>query len=305
MTDAAIETAIDAVVARLQATTSRWGRGTTVAQMRQDWDALFPAEVEARVTPVDVGGVPGEWVVAPGASEAVLVYLHGGGFQVGSCRSHRELMAGLSAAAGCRVLGLDYRLAPEHRWPAARADALAAWDGLIAQGLSPRQIALAGDSAGGGLVLQLLLALRDADRTMPAAAVTLSAWTDLGASGDSHRTRADVDPLNQRATLLAMARAALGKDADPRDPSASALFADLHGLPPLLMQVGEREIVFSDSSDFADRARAAGVDVTLQVWPGMVHVFQQFPELTAAQEARLDIGRFLRQHLNPQTPKGP
>jgi monoterpene epsilon-lactone hydrolase len=129
-------------VARLQATTSRWGRGTTLAQMRQDWDALFPAEVDARVTPVDVGGVPGEWVVAPGArSEAALLYLHGGGFQVGSCRSHRELMAGLSAAAGCRVLGLDYRLAPEHRWPAARDDALAAWDGLIAQGLSPRQIA--------------------------------------------------------------------------------------------------------------------------------------------------------------------
>ena len=296
---------VDAVVARLQATTSRWGRGTPLAQMRQDWDDLFPAQVDASVTPALVGGVPGTWVAAPGASNSVLLFLHGGGFQVGSSRSHRELMAALSAEAGCRVLGLDYRLAPEHRWPAARDDARAAWDGLIAQGLSPRQIAVVGDSAGGGLALQLLLALRDAGRALPAAAVTLSAWTDLSASGDSHRTLADADPLNQRATLLAMARAALGKDADPRDPSASALFAELHGLPPLLMQVGEREIVRSDSSDFADRARAAGVDVTLQVWPGMVHVFQQFPELDAAREARRDIGRFLRTHLNPQTPKGP
>lgn len=301
MTDATV----DAVVARVQATTSRWGRGTTPAQMRQDWDALFPAAVDAHLSPADVGGVPGEWVVAPGASDAVLLYLHGGGFQVGSSRSHRELMAALSAEAGCRVLGLDYRLAPEHRWPAARDDARAAWDGLIAQGLLPRQIVLAGDSAGGGLVLHLLLALRDAGQPMPAASVTLSAWTDLSASGDSHATHADADPLNQRATLLAMARTALGKDADPRDPSASALFADLHGLPPLLMQVGDREIVFSDSSDFAARARAAGVDVTLQVWPGMVHVFQQFPELAAARRARRDIGRFVRQHLNPPTPKGP
>jgi monoterpene epsilon-lactone hydrolase len=296
---------VDAVVARLQATTSRWGRGTPLAQMRQDWDDLFPAQVDASVTPALVGGVPGTWVAAPGASNSALLFLHGGGFQVGSSRSHRELMAALSAEAGCRVLGLDYRLAPEHRWPAAHDDARAAWDGLIAQGLSPRQIAVVGDSAGGGLALQLLLALRDAGRALPAAAVTLSAWTDLSASGDSHRTQADADPLNQRATLLAMARTALGKDADPRDPSASALFADLHGLPPLLMQVGEREIVRSDSSDFADRARAAGVDVTLQVWPGMVHVFQQFPELAAAREARRDVGRFLRTHLNPQTPKGP
>ena len=296
---------VDAVVARLQATTSRWVRGTTLAQMRQDWDALFPAEVDAWVTPADVGGVPGEWVVAPGAGEAVLLYLHGGGFQVGSSRSHRELMAALSAAAGCRVLGLDYRLAPEHRWPTARDDALAAWHGLCASGLVPQQLALAGDSAGGGLALQLLLALRDAGQAMPAAAVTLSAWTDLSAGGDSYSTQAAADPLNQCATLRLMARTALGQDADPAHPSASALFADLHGLPPLLMQVGEREIVQSDSTAFAERARAAGVDVTLQVWPGMVHVFQQFAELSAAQEARRAIGRFLRQHLNTQNPKGP
>lgn len=286
---------VDAVVARQRAVTARWGRGTPLAQMRQDWDALFPAEVDAQVTPVDGAGVAGEWIVAPGASNDVLLYLHGGGYQVGSCRSHRELMAGLSAAAGCRVAGLDYRLAPEARWPAPLQDALAAWEWLLAQGLSADQMAVAGDSAGGGLALQLLLALRDAGRPLPVAAVTLSAWTDLSASGDSHTTRAALDPLNQRPTLQVMARTALGKDADPRSPLASPLFASLHGLPPLLMQVGEREIVWSDSADFADKARAAGVDVTLQTWPGMVHVFQQFPaELADAAPARQAIGQFLR-----------
>jgi acetyl esterase/lipase len=295
---------VDAVVARVRQVYARWGRGTTPAQMRQDWDSLFADETfEAEVQSVAIAGRPCDWVIAPASSDAVLLYLHGGGFQIGSPASHRELMAGLSAAAGCRVLGLDYRLAPEHRFPAALDDAMTCWDGLLAMGLPAERLAVAGDSSGGGLALSLLLALRDAGREMPAAAVTMSAWTDLGASGPSQASHAATDPINQRALLVAMARAVLGRDTDPRDPRVSPLFAELHGLPPLLMQVGEREIVLSDSQDFAAKARAAGVDVTLEVWPGMVHVFQQFPrELPAAQQARHSIGAFLRRHLPTKGP---
>ena len=299
---------VDAAVARVRQTYGRWGRGTTPAQMRADWDQLFGGmAIDAAVQAADLGGVPGEWVTAPGAQDGgVLLYLHGGGFQIGSPRSHRELTAALSAASGCRVFGLDYRLAPEHRHPAALEDALAAWKALLAQGERPQRMAVAGDSAGGGLALALLLALRDAGLPLPAAAVTMSAWTDLSLGGASYEAQAVIDPINQRATLALMARTALGPQGDVRDSRASPLLGDLHGLPALLMQVGEREIVLSDSTDFAGKAQAAGVEVTLQVWPGMFHVFQQFPaELIAARQARAAIGAFLRERLaSPSSKKG-
>lgn len=299
---------VDAAVARLRQTYARWGRGTTPAQMRADWDGLFSGmAISAAIQPATLGGVPGEWVTAPGAQDGgVLLYLHGGGFQIGSPRSHRELMAALSAAAGCRVFGLDYRLAPEHRPPAALDDALAAWSALLGQGEAAQRMAVVGDSAGGGLALALLLALRDAGLPMPAAAVTLSAWTDMSLGGASYQTHAEVDPINQRTMLALMVRTALGPQGDANDPRVSPLRGALHGLPPLLMQVGEQEIVLSDSSDFAAKARAAGVDVMLQVWPGMFHVFQQFPaELAAARQARAAIGAFLRERLAlPSKQKG-
>ena len=289
---------VEAALARIRRVTSGWGRGTPVAQMRADWDALFAAGVDAAVEAVTVAARPGVWVTPPGAaSGCALLYLHGGGFRIGSCVSHLELMAALGAATGCRVLGLDYRLSPEHAFPAAQEDALAAWQWLVAQGYTPQQLAVAGDSAGGGLVLSLLLALRDRGQPMPAAAVTMSAWTDLGAGGESYVSRCAADPLNQRAVLLGMARAALG-GAAARDPRASPLHAELHALPPLLMQVGEDEVVLSDTTDFAAKARAAGVEVELEVWPGMFHVFQQFPdELASARQARASIAAFLRRRL--------
>ena len=294
---------VEAALARIRRVTSGWGRGTPVAQMRADWDALFAVGVDAAVEAVTVAARPAVWVTPPGAaSGCALLYLHGGGFRIGSCASHLELMAALGTAGGCRVLGLDYRLSPEHAFPAAQDDALAAWQWLVAQGYAPQRLALAGDSAGGGLVLSLLLALRGRGQPMPAAAVTMSAWTDLEASGESYVDRAGADPLNQRPMLIGMARAALG-GADPCDPRASPLRADLHGLPPLLMQVGDNEVVRSDTTDFAAKARAAGVEVDLEVWPGMFHVFQQFPEeLAAARQARASIGAFLRRRLVPQNP---
>lgn len=291
---------VDDVIGRVRQVYGSWKRETTVAQMRADWDALFgSAPVHASVEDMDAGGVKAQWVDAPDAdAQRAILYFHGGGFQVGSVRSHRELMAGLSKAAQCRVLGVDYRLAPEHRYPAALDDASAAWQWLVDQGFAPRHIALAGDSAGGGLALSLLLRLRDEGQPLPAAAVLMSAWTDLTASGASYGTRADTDPIHQRPMILAMARNYLGKEGNAADPMVSPLFADLTGLPPLLAQVGERETVLDDSRDFVARAKEAGVDATLQVWDHMIHVFQQFPaQLPEARAAIDDMGRFLRRHL--------
>lgn len=290
---------IEAVIRRVLDVYRRWGRDTSVAQMRADWDALFGSvAVDAAVQPVAIGALSGEWITAPGAdTRRVVLYFHGGGFQVGSVRSHRELMAGISAVGGCRVLGLDYRLAPEHRYPSALEDACTAYDWLVAQGFAPSDIVVAGDSAGGNLVLAALLRLRAAGRVLPAGAVLMSAWTDMTASGASYVTRAQSDPIHQRPMILAMARNYLGPDGDARDPLVSPLLADpadLAALPPLLIQVGERETVLDDSLSFAAKARAAGVDVELEVWDGMIHVFQQFPaELPEAREALASIGRFL------------
>lgn len=300
-------TPVEAVTARVKKVYRSWGRATTVNQMRDDWDALFGSiAVDAEIEVLTIGALHAEWVTAPQArGNAAVLYLHGGGFQVGSTRSHRGLMARISAASGCRVLGLDYRLAPEHRYPAAVHDAIAAFDWLLAHGgFDAEHVALAGDSAGAGLALSTLLSLRDAGRALPAAAVLMSAWTDLTASGGSYETRAQADPIHQRPMILAMARNYLGAEADPRDPLVSPLFADLQGLPPLLIQAGDRETVLSDSTRFAHKARAAGVPVELTVWDDMIHVFQQFPdELAEARRALDAIGTFLRAHLPTATPR--
>jgi len=287
---------VDIAIARVQSVYGSWRRDTPIAQRRADWDRLFaPPAPDITTTRVAAAGVDCVWLDAPSGDPArVVVYFHGGGYQLGSVRSHGDLMARIAAAARCRVLGVNYRLAPEARFPAALDDALAVYEWLLTQGLSPRHIAVAGDSAGGGLAAATLLALRDRGRPLPAAAVLLSAWTDLTAAGASYATRAAADPMHQRPMILATARAYLGPDADARDPRASPVFGALHGLPPLLLQVGDRETVLDDSVGFADKARAAGVSVQLEVYPRMIHVFQQFPELLPeARAAIAAIGQFL------------
>lgn len=293
-----VNPAVEAIIARVRQTYGSWRRDTAAAQMRADWDTLFNASGNERVDPVDANGVPCQWITAYGAREDhVIVYFHGGGFQVGSLSSHRELMACVSAAALSSVLGVGYRLAPEHRYPAALEDALAAWLWLRSQGVPAERIALAGDSAGGGLALSLLLALQARGDPLPAAFWGLSVWTDLTASGASYETRANIDPIHQRPMIVAMARNYLGREGDAQDPLASPLFAtpaQLGTLPPMLLQVGERETVVSDSEDFTLKARAAGAKAELQVWPGMIHVFQQFPvELLEARNAISKGGQFL------------
>ena len=251
----------------------------------------------ASVDPVSAGGVPAEWVSAPGAeADRAVLYLHGGGYVVGSPASHRELAGRLSAAAGARVLVIDYRLAPEHPFPAAVDDATAAYRWLFEQGVDPSRTAVCGDSAGGGLAVAALVALRDAGDPMPAAGVCLSPWVDLEGLGESMTARAKLDLMVGREGLLESAAMYLA-GADARTPLAAPLYADLQGLPPLLIQVGTSETLYDDSIRLEGRARAAGVDVTLQTWEEMVHVWHLFaPLLPEGQQAIEAIGEFLKEH---------
>jgi acetyl esterase/lipase len=290
---------VDLVIARIRAVYRNWTRDTSVVQMRSDWDRAFGG-TSAAVTcqRVSAGGVDGEWISPAGAPEdKAILFFHGGGFRIGSVTSHRDLIAQIAIASGCRVLAFNYRLAPEHRFPAALDDALAAYRWMLAQGLQPGRVAFAGDSAGGNLALATMLALRERGLALPTSAALMSPWTDLAATGASYVTRAEADPIHQRSMILALAKNYLGGQGDPRDPLVSPLYADLAGLPPLLIQVGDRETVLDDSAMLADRARAAGVDVHLEVWDGMIHVFQMFGELREASRAIASIAAFLKRHL--------
>ncbi|MDB5969669.1 MAG: esterase [Hydrocarboniphaga sp.] len=295
--DAKVKATIDLAIERVLKVYGSWRRDTPIAQMRIDWDRLFWSDaVTSKTQSVSANGVDALWVEAPGVdTDRVLVYFHGGGFKLGSVRSHRDLMARISGAANCRVLGLEYRLAPEHRFPAPIEDAVAAYRWLLKQGTAGDRIAFAGDSAGGGLAISAMFALREQRLPLPAAAVLLSAWTDLTAESKSYQTRAQADPIHQRPMIIATARNYLGDRGDPRDPLASPLFGDLTGLPPVLLQVGDRETGLDDSHRFAEKARDAGVEVRVEVYNGMIHVFQQFPEiLPEASQAIDSIGRFLQ-----------
>jgi len=292
---------IDLAIARIRAVYRNWNRDTTVAQMRGDWDAAFGGSTApAKYERVFAGGVDGEWIIPADAPEdKAILYFHGGGFRIGSVASHRDLIARIALASGCRVLAINYRLAPEHRFPAALDDALVAYGWMLDRGLKPDSVVFAGDSAGGNLVLAAMLALRERGLPLPIAAALMSPWTDLAATGTSYVTRAEVDPIHQRPMILALAKNYLGGQGDPCDPLVSPLYADLRDLPPLLIQVGDRETVLDDSVMFADLARAAGVDVHLEVWDGMIHVFQMFgAELSEAHRAIASIAQFLNRHLH-------
>jgi len=268
----------------------------TTAERRAQYERaekVFPTPPEVKVERVTAPAVPAEWLRPPSAASGrVVLYLHGGGYVIGSPRSHRHLAAAIATAAGSSALLLEYRCGPEALFPAAVDDAVAAYRWLLDQGVSAGGIAIAGDSAGGGLTVATLLALRDAGLALPAAGVCISPWVDLTCSGASYATKAVADPIVKRAGVDEMARAYLGA-ADRRTPLASPLFADLRGLPPLLIQVGSEEVLLDDSVQLAERARAAGVDTTLEVWDQMIHVWHWFlPLLDEAEEAVAAVGRF-------------
>jgi acetyl esterase/lipase len=254
----------------------------------------FPVPADVKREPVTAGGIKAEWVSAPeAAADRAVLYLHGGGYVIGSINTHRALAASVSRAAKARVLLIDYRLAPEHPHPAAVEDAVAAYRFLLQHGFSPKRIALAGDSAGGGLVVATLVALRDAGEKLPATGVCLSPWIDLECLGDSMKTKAEVDPMVQKEGVLQLAALYLGGKS-PRTPLAAPLYADLSGLPPLLIQVGTAETLLDDASRLAERARKAGVNVTYDPWEGMIHVWQLFaPMLDEGKQAIEKFGAFI------------
>jgi monoterpene epsilon-lactone hydrolase len=254
-----------------------------------------PVPDDVLVTEVTAGGVPAHWLEAPGTqTDRVLIFLHGGGFEFGSVRSDGELAARLGRASGMRVLFPEYRLAPEHHFPAAIDDVVAAWRWLRNdQRLPARSIAVAGDSAGGGLAVALLVALRDAGDALPAAAVLMSPTVDLTSSGASMSERVDQDPISTPAMLRQFASDYLA-GADPRTPLASPLFASLAGLPPLLVLVGTADLLLSDSERLAAAADQAGVDVTLEIGEGLPHVYPLMLGTPEAAEATDEIGKFLR-----------
>jgi epsilon-lactone hydrolase len=246
----------------------------TLRSLFEEWH-LPTAEPEGvHYRQVDAGGVPAMWCTPDGAAtDRAIIWAHGGGYVVGSMHSHRKVAGHLAKAAGVPVLVLDYRRAPEHPHPAQVDDAVAAYRWLLAdQGLAAEHIATTGDSAGGGLCTSMVLALRDAGDPLPAAIMPLSPFYDMEATGDSVTTNAAADALVQKDILLAMAGMFLG-DASPRDPLANPLHADPAGLPPMLIQVGGAETLLDDSTRFAERATAAGVDCTVEVYPDMQHVF--------------------------------
>lgn len=260
--------------------------------------SIFQTPEDVRCEPAQADGVPVEWVVAPGASEdRVILYLHGGGYAIGSLTTHRELVSRLSRAAGARALSVGYRLAPEHPHPAALEDSMAAYRWLLAGGTDPARIAIGGDSAGGGLAIATLAALRDAGEPLPGAAVCLSPWVDLEGTGESMTANAEIDPVVEPERIEMMAKLYLG-DLPPRTPLASPLYADLSGLPPMLIQVGTAEVLLDDSTRLAERARAQGVDIVLEPWEDMIHVWPFFAAmLPEGRQAIERIGEFIRRHI--------
>jgi acetyl esterase/lipase len=274
--------------------------GATLEEMREGIDSMgeaLPAPPDVTAAAVDAGGVPSDWVTTPDADgNRAVLYLHGGGYVIGSPKSHRGLMGRLSKATGARVLGIAYRMAPEDPFPAAVEDSVKAYRWLLDQGIEAVRISIAGDSAGGGLAAATLVAIRNEGLPQPGCAVFVSPWIDMEGKGESMETRAAVDPMVQRDMLLEMAKTYLG-DADPRSPLASPLHADLSGLAPIYIQVGDAETLLSDSVRLEAALKDAGNDVTLEVWDEMIHVWHLFaPILDKGQEAIDRMGEFIRKH---------
>ncbi|RIJ24653.1 alpha/beta hydrolase [Henriciella barbarensis] len=290
---------IDEIIQRVLSVYKGWGRDTTVAQMRADWDLLFGVE-PMKPAPImeRFDGVEAAWVGRHDLpKDKLFVYLHGGGYQVGSLRSHFDLICRLSEASESIGLYVDYRCAPEYPFPAPIEDCLKVYRALLEVGSSPDNIAFVGDSAGGNLALATTLKLKAENLPLPAAIGLMSPWTDLEANGESYVTRAGSDPIHNQKMIRRMASNYLG-GADAAQPLASPLHGDLSEMPPVFIQVGDRETVLSDACDMAAAIKAAGGEATCQVWDRMIHVFQQFPdELPEARAAIDGMAAFLRKHI--------
>lgn len=296
----------DSEIAAVRALLSAKPRPVGWAERRQRVDevgSVWPVAADIRCETVDVDGVPGEWSIAPGSDSAhVLMFFHGGGYCSGSILSHRRMVTEAGRAGRVRTLAVGYRLAPEHPFPAALEDATTAWRFLRKQGIAAKHIAIGGDSAGGGLTVALLNRLRDAGEELPACGWLVSPWTDLTMSGATFAAKDSVDPLIHKDYLQELADAYLPAGMNPKDPRASVLFADIKGLPPLLIQVGSDETLLDDATRFAAAAGAADVFVALEIWPHMIHAWPLWnARLAPGRRALESAGAFLRRHLQNAT----
>ncbi len=261
--------------------------------------SVWPIADDIKCTAVDLGGVPGEWSIAPGSDASrVLLFFHGGGYCSGSILSHRRMVTEAGRAAGARTLAVGYRLAPEHPFPAALDDAMTAWRFLQTAGVAATHVAVGGDSAGGGLTIALINQLREAGVEQPACAWLVSPWTDLTMSGATLGTKDAVDPLIHKSYLKELADAYVSTQLDRKDPRVSPLYSDLRGFPPALVQVGSDETLLSDATRFAEAAGAAEVAVTLEIWPRMIHAWPLWnAHLEAGRRAIGKAGAFIRGHF--------
>ena len=260
----------------------------------EDIGTRFPAPQRASINPVKIAERPAEWVCDPDTDDGrVMLYVHGGGYVQGSLASHRNLVFEIARSMKGKVLNLDYRLAPEHPFPAAVEDTVNAWAELLEMGIDPKKASFGGDSAGGGLVIAALVSARDKGLPMPSCACCISPWTDLVGSGRTMDTKALEDPMVNRAALEFFSDFYADKE-DKSHPLISPLFANLAGLPPLLIQVGTAETLLDDSRRLATRARYAGVDVSYAEWEGMPHIWHIFaPLLEKSRKAIIELGEFV------------
>ena len=270
----------------------------TSRQFMDEAGGKFIPPDDVSLHPFTIGTIDVEFIDAPDIDQQrVLLYFHGGGYVSGSIHSHRYLMQNLSRASGIRTLGINYRLAPEHPFPAAIDDAVSCYRWLLAEGYKPNDIAIGGDSAGGGLVVSTLLSLRDAGDPLPAAGLCISPWADLTGTANSYETQYELDPMISPVAIRKVAQMYLGS-VSAENPVASSVFADLSGLPPLLIQVGEREVLRDDSITLRDNIEQAGGEVTLEIAPDMIHVWHAFaPMLDEGQQAVDRAGHFIRSQL--------
>jgi len=261
--------------------------------------SVWPVADDVVLETVNCDGIPGEWSLAPGSdSSRVLIFFHGGGYCSGSILSHRRMVTEAGRAARMRTLAIGYRLAPEHPYPAAHEDAMRAWRFVRGQGIRADHIAVAGDSAGGNLSITLISSLRTADEPLPACAWLISPWTDLTMSGATLDTKDAVDPIIHKGYLRELADAYVPVAVDRKDPLISPLFADLRGFPPMLIQVGSAETLLSDAVRFAAAAGSADIDVTLEIWPHMIHAWPLWNAgLEDGRRALANAGRFIRTHV--------